>query len=107
MLETGLQADFIDIDGAESGTSAAPLEFTEHVGSLAQEGCCWCATARSGWGCASACASAARARWSEVLTLAEPGALLAAEAGHAPWPSEVFNRYWPLASAKRFEVNGG
>jgi len=42
-----------------------------------------------------------------VLTLAEPRALLEAEAGNAPWPSEVFKRYWPLASAKRFEVNGG
>jgi glutamate synthase domain-containing protein 2 len=38
MLETGITPDFIVIDGAEGGTGAAPLEFTNHVGAPAQEG---------------------------------------------------------------------
>lgn len=32
MVETGTIPDFISIDGAEGGTGAAPLEFTNHVG---------------------------------------------------------------------------
>ena len=32
MLETGIVPDFIVVDGAEGGTGAAPLEFTDHVG---------------------------------------------------------------------------
>ncbi|MCK6508038.1 nucleoside diphosphate kinase regulator [Myxococcota bacterium] len=32
MVETGLPPDFINVDGAEGGTGAAPLEFTNHVG---------------------------------------------------------------------------
>jgi glutamate synthase domain-containing protein 2 len=38
MLETGVTPDFIVIDGAEGGTGAAPLEFTDHVGTPLQEG---------------------------------------------------------------------
>ena len=38
MLETGITPDFIVIDGAEGGTGAAPLEFTDHVGAPLQEG---------------------------------------------------------------------
>jgi glutamate synthase domain-containing protein 2 len=38
MLRTGLRPDFIVIDGAEGGTGAAPLEFTDHVGAPLQEG---------------------------------------------------------------------
>jgi len=38
MLETGLAPDFIVVDGAEGGTGAAPLEFTDHVGAPLQEG---------------------------------------------------------------------
>ncbi len=38
MLETGLVPDFIVVDGAEGGTGAAPLEFTDHVGAPLQEG---------------------------------------------------------------------
>ncbi len=38
MLETGLYPDFIVVDGAEGGTGAAPLEFTDHVGAPLQEG---------------------------------------------------------------------
>ena len=33
MLETNILPDFITVDGAEGGTGAAPLEFTNHVGS--------------------------------------------------------------------------
>ncbi len=38
MLKTGITPDFIVVDGAEGGTGAAPLEFTNHVGSPLQEG---------------------------------------------------------------------
>lgn len=32
MLETGITPDFIVVDGAEGGTGAAPLEFSDHLG---------------------------------------------------------------------------
>jgi glutamate synthase domain-containing protein 2 len=32
IISTGIIPDFISIDGAEGGTGAAPLEFTDHVG---------------------------------------------------------------------------
>lgn len=32
MRETGIRPDFISVDGAEGGTGAAPLEFTDHLG---------------------------------------------------------------------------
>ena len=38
MLATGITPDFIVVDGAEGGTGAAPLEFTDHVGVPLQEG---------------------------------------------------------------------
>ena len=38
MLETGITPDFIVVDGAEGGTGAAPIEFTDHVGAPLQEG---------------------------------------------------------------------
>ena len=38
MQETGIHPDFIVVDGAEGGTGAAPLEFTDHVGAPLQEG---------------------------------------------------------------------
>ncbi len=38
MLETGIRADFVVIDGTEGGTGAAPLEFTDHVGTPLREG---------------------------------------------------------------------
>jgi glutamate synthase domain-containing protein 2 len=38
MLESGILPDFIVVDGAEGGTGAAPLEFTDHVGTPLQEG---------------------------------------------------------------------
>jgi glutamate synthase domain-containing protein 2 len=38
MLQTGIRPDFIVVDGAEGGTGAAPVEFTDHVGSPLQEG---------------------------------------------------------------------
>lgn len=38
MLQTGITPDFIVVDGAEGGTGASPLEFTDHVGSPLQEG---------------------------------------------------------------------
>jgi glutamate synthase domain-containing protein 2 len=38
MQDTGITPDFIVVDGAEGGTGAAPLEFTDHVGAPLQEG---------------------------------------------------------------------
>ena len=38
MLETGIRPDFIVVDGKEGGTGAAPLEFTNHVGTPLAEG---------------------------------------------------------------------
>lgn len=38
MIETGIAADFVVIDGAEGGTGAAPLEFVDHVGTPLRDG---------------------------------------------------------------------
>ncbi len=38
MLKTGIYPDFIVVDGAEGGTGAAPLEFSDHVGTPLREG---------------------------------------------------------------------
>jgi glutamate synthase domain-containing protein 2 len=38
MLESGVVPDFIVIDGKEGGTGAAPLEFTDHLGTPLREG---------------------------------------------------------------------
>ena len=38
MYASGLVPDFIVVDGAEGGTGAAPLEFTDHVGAPLQDG---------------------------------------------------------------------
>jgi glutamate synthase domain-containing protein 2 len=38
MQTSGITPDFIVVDGAEGGTGAAPVEFTDHVGSPLQEG---------------------------------------------------------------------
>lgn len=37
MLKTGLAPDFVVIDGGEGGTGAAPVEFSNHVGTPLQE----------------------------------------------------------------------
>jgi glutamate synthase domain-containing protein 2 len=37
MLESNIQPDFIVVDGAEGGTGAAPLEFSDHMGMPLQE----------------------------------------------------------------------
>jgi glutamate synthase domain-containing protein 2 len=38
MLETGITPDFITVDGSEGGTGAAPVEFTNSVGTPLREG---------------------------------------------------------------------
>jgi glutamate synthase domain-containing protein 2 len=38
MLQSGVTPDFIVVDGAEGGTGAAPVEFSDHVGAPLQEG---------------------------------------------------------------------
>jgi glutamate synthase domain-containing protein 2 len=38
MLETGIKPDFITVDGAEGGTGAAPLEFSNSMGTPLTEG---------------------------------------------------------------------
>lgn len=37
MLETGITPDFIVVDGGEGGTGAAPVEFSDHIGTPMQE----------------------------------------------------------------------
>jgi glutamate synthase domain-containing protein 2 len=37
MLDTGIAPDFIVVDGGEGGTGAAPLEFSDHIGTPLQE----------------------------------------------------------------------
>lgn len=37
IVNTGIMPDFISVDGAEGGTGAAPLEFTDHMGMPLQE----------------------------------------------------------------------
>ncbi|MFM7120844.1 MAG: FMN-binding glutamate synthase family protein [Gammaproteobacteria bacterium] len=37
MVETGEHPDFVVVDGAEGGTGAAPIEFTDHVGTPLRE----------------------------------------------------------------------
>lgn len=38
MIETGITPDFISVDGGEGGTGAAPLEFSNNVGTPIKEG---------------------------------------------------------------------
>lgn len=38
MLQTKIYPDFITVDGAEGGTGAAPVEFTDHIGTPLNEG---------------------------------------------------------------------
>ena len=38
MLETGITPDFITVDGAEGGTGAAPVEFSNRLGMICLEG---------------------------------------------------------------------
>ena len=38
MIESGIRPDFISVDGGEGGTGAAPLEFSNSVGTPAKEG---------------------------------------------------------------------
>jgi len=38
MLETGITPDFITVDGAEGGTGAAPVEFSNRLGMVCMEG---------------------------------------------------------------------
>jgi glutamate synthase domain-containing protein 2 len=38
MLESGVVADFIVVDGGEGGTGAAPTEFSDHIGAPMREG---------------------------------------------------------------------
>lgn len=38
MLETGILPDFITVDGAEGGTGASPVEFTDNIGTPINEG---------------------------------------------------------------------
>ncbi len=38
MIETGILPDFITVDGAEGGTGAAPVEFSDYIGTPLNEG---------------------------------------------------------------------
>ena len=38
MVETKTYLDFITVDGGEGGTGAAPIEFSDHIGTPMREG---------------------------------------------------------------------
>jgi hypothetical protein len=40
---------------------------------------------------------------SNQLSIVQPGELLAAIEGRAAWPHQVYERYWPMASAHSFQ----
>jgi len=50
MIEMGIRPDFITVDGGEGGTGAAPLEFTNHVGSPLEDGLTFVVDALRGFG---------------------------------------------------------
>ncbi len=50
MVETGILPDFISVDGGEGGTGAAPLEFSNHVGTPLIEGLIFVDNALRGYG---------------------------------------------------------
>ncbi len=50
MVQTGIKPDFITVDGAEGGTGAAPLEFTNHVGTPLEDGLTFVVDALRGFG---------------------------------------------------------
>lgn len=50
MIETGITPDFINVDGGEGGTGAAPLEFSNHVGTPEIEGLTFVHNALVGFG---------------------------------------------------------
>ncbi len=50
MEKTGITPDYIDIDGGEGGTGAAPLEFSNHVGTPEIEGLIFAHNALVGFG---------------------------------------------------------
>ncbi len=50
MIETGIKPDFISVDGGEGGTGAAPLEFSNSVGTPLKEGLAFAHNALVGFG---------------------------------------------------------
>jgi len=50
MISTGIVPDFIVVDGKEGGTGAAPVEFSDHVGTPAREGLITVVNALTGCG---------------------------------------------------------
>lgn len=50
MIKTGIVPDFITVDGGEGGTGAAPLEFSNHVGTPGMEGLIFVHNALLGFG---------------------------------------------------------
>ena len=68
ILATGITPDFVIVDGSEGGTGAAPQEFEDHVGMPLTEGLMLVHNAWSAPACATASASARRARWPAAST---------------------------------------
>lgn len=50
MLDSGIKPDFITVDGGEGGTGAAPLEFSNHVGSPLEDGLSFVVDTLKGFG---------------------------------------------------------
>ena len=64
MIQTGIYADFIVVDGGEGGTGAAPLEFSDSLGAPLARACWSSRTRSSGPASATGSRSAPAARWS-------------------------------------------
>lgn len=50
MIESGVKPDFITVDGGEGGTGAAPLEFSNHVGTPLEDGLAFVVDTLRGFG---------------------------------------------------------
>ena len=70
MLETGIELDYIVVDGAEGGTGAAPEEFSDHVGLPLREGLLLVRNALVGTGLRSRVRLAASGKVYSAYTLA-------------------------------------
>ena len=75
MIETQLLPDFVTVDGAEGGTGAAPIEFSDHLGMPLQEGLLLVQNALVGIGVRDRLRIAASGKTTTAFMLAGPMAL--------------------------------
>ncbi len=75
ILETNILPDFITVDGAEGGTGAAPLEFSDHVGAPLFDGLLFVHNALMGTGLRDQIRIAVSGKRTSAVALAEAMAL--------------------------------